>query len=203
MHGFLNETLGVLHFSIHDVPPQVFYRALFAAYFTLSTSQRSNFVLLTPGDYLFDDIVCYLQAIRKPIAKRNFGALSSAAPTGDKISKQNTYKDFSNSLEHINSVLKTWNNDSEWEKMNMVIGVLNENEFLFSNIWKTSCYLVKKQNVIEITDKKDKKKEFSFISNGDLEHNDIIVLGTWDGSTPYSRHPPTPSATPENNIKDI
>ena len=70
----------------------------------------------------------------------------------DKISKQNTYKDFSNSLEHINSVLKTWNNDSEWEKMNMVIGVLNENEFLFSNIWKTSCYLVKKQNVIEITE---------------------------------------------------
>ncbi len=96
----------------------------------------------------------------------------------DKISKQNTYKDFSNSLEHINSVLKTWNNDSEWEKMNMVIWILNDNEFLFSNIGKTSCYLVKQQNVIEITDKKDKKKEFSFISNGDLEHNDIIVIAT-------------------------
>ncbi len=96
----------------------------------------------------------------------------------DRISKQNTYKDFSNALEHINSVLKTWNNDTEWEKMNMVIWVLNDNEFLFSNIWKTSCYLVKKNNVIEITDKKDKKKEFSFISNWDLEHNDIITIAT-------------------------
>lgn len=28
------------------------------------------------------------------------------------------------------------------------------------------------------------------------EHEDISVRGTWEGSTPYSLHPPTPSATP-------
>jgi len=40
----------------------------------------------------------------------------------DKISLKNTYKDFSNTLENINSVLKTWNSDLEDpEEMNMFI----------------------------------------------------------------------------------
>jgi len=95
----------------------------------------------------------------------------------DKISLKNTYKDFSNVLENINSVLKTWNWDLEApEEMNMLIWVLNGKDFLFSNIWKSSCYLVKKNNVIEITDKKEKKREFSYISNWELEHWDIISL---------------------------
>ena len=95
----------------------------------------------------------------------------------DKISLKNTYKDFSNTLENINSVLKTWNSDLEDpEEMNMFIWILNGKDFLFSNIWKSSCYLVKKNNVIEITDKKEKKREFSYISNWELEHWDIITL---------------------------
>jgi len=95
----------------------------------------------------------------------------------DKISSKNTYKDFSSVLENVNSVLKTWNSNlEEVEEMNMLIWVLNEKDFIFSNIWKSSCYLVKKNNIVEITDKKDKKKEFSYISNWELEHKDIIVM---------------------------
>ena len=97
--------------------------------------------------------------------------------TIDRISTKNTYKDFSHSLELINSVLKSWYKDSD-DKIHMVIGILNKNEFLFSNIWNGSCYLIKEKNVIEITDPKDKKKEFSFISNWNLEDGDIISMSS-------------------------
>lgn len=98
--------------------------------------------------------------------------------TIDRISKNNTYKDFSHSLEHVNAALKATNRESEDWKIHMVIGVLNENDFLFSNIWKSSCYLVKKNSVVEITDPKDKKVEFSFISNWELENKDIIIMSS-------------------------
>jgi hypothetical protein len=100
--------------------------------------------------------------------------------TVDRISINNTYKDFSHSLELINAILKAWDNDDDDDNdsMNMIIWVLNKNEFLFSNIWKSSCYLIKKTNVIEITDKRDLKKEFSFISNGTLENKDVITMSS-------------------------
>lgn len=94
----------------------------------------------------------------------------------DWISKTNTYKDFSGILEQINSILNTWNHEWDETKINMIIWVLNNDELLLSNIGKSSCYLVKKNNVIEVTDKKDIKKEFSFISNGSLQNNDIIIF---------------------------
>jgi len=98
--------------------------------------------------------------------------------TIDRISEKNTYKDFSHSLELINSVLKSWYNEENNDKIHMVIWILNKKEFLFSNIWNGSCYLVKENNVIEITDPKDKKKEFSFISNWTLENEDIITMSS-------------------------
>ncbi len=97
--------------------------------------------------------------------------------TIDRISEKNTYKDFSHSLELINTVLKSWYNDSE-DKINMIIWVLNKKEFLFSNIGTASCYLIKENNVIEITDSKDKKKEFSFISNWNLKNEDIVCMAS-------------------------
>jgi len=96
----------------------------------------------------------------------------------DRISKNNTYKDFSHSLEHVNAALKAANIWENWAKIHMVIGVLNDKDFLFSNIWKSSCYLVKENSVVEITDQKDKKKEFSYISNWKLEDKDIITMST-------------------------
>jgi len=98
--------------------------------------------------------------------------------TIDRISEKNTYKDFSHSLELINSVLKSWYNEDNEDRINMVIWILNKKEFLFSNIWNWSCYLVKENNVIEITDIKDRKNEFSFISNWSLENNDIITMSS-------------------------
>ncbi len=98
--------------------------------------------------------------------------------TIDRISEKNTYKDFSHSLELINSVLKSWYKDENEDKIDMIIWVLNKKEFLFSNIWNWSCYLIKEKNIIEITDPKDKKKEFSFISNWTLESEDIISMSS-------------------------
>jgi len=53
----------------------------------------------------------------------------------DKVSKKNTYNDFSIALENINSFINKWSIDSE-EKVNsdIIISILNNNTFLFSNI---------------------------------------------------------------------
>lgn len=98
----------------------------------------------------------------------------------DKISKENTYKDFSISLEKINNVLKLYNSEKKENKyLNILLAVLNDSDFIFSNIWKSSLYLIKDTNeTIEITDKKEDKKEFSYISEWNLEHNDILSLWT-------------------------
>ncbi len=53
----------------------------------------------------------------------------------DKISKEDTYKDFSIALEHINSYLNKWYFDQEEkESIDMIISILNDNNYLFSNI---------------------------------------------------------------------
>jgi ABC-type Na+ efflux pump permease subunit len=56
----------------------------------------------------------------------------------DKISLENTYKDFSIALEKINSVLKEYNKDknekNEKKYLNVLLSVLNKDEFIFSNI---------------------------------------------------------------------
>ena len=54
----------------------------------------------------------------------------------DKISKKNTYNDFSTALENINSFIKTWKQDSKKEiKIDIIIWILNNNNYIFSNIW--------------------------------------------------------------------
>lgn len=96
----------------------------------------------------------------------------------DRISKNNTYKDFSHTLEHINNALNAANRWPDEAKIHMIIWVLNGKDFLFSNIWKSSCYLIKKNNVVEITEQKEKKKEFSYISNWELSNGDIIAMSS-------------------------
>lgn len=100
--------------------------------------------------------------------------------TIDKISKNNAYNDFWVSLENINSFIKTWNKDNEIKpKLDIIIGILNENDYIFSNIWKSSCYLVNKKNeVIELTNKEDNKKDFNFISNWEIKSGEIIISST-------------------------
>jgi hypothetical protein len=98
----------------------------------------------------------------------------------DKITKENDYNDFSLALENINAIIKTW----EWEleekpELDVVIWLLNNNNFIFSNIWNSSCYLINNQNNIsELTNKNDKKEVFSYVSSWELKNGDIIVSST-------------------------
>lgn len=96
----------------------------------------------------------------------------------DKITLENTYTEFSIALENINSFIKTWKLDGDKNlKLDVFIGVLHENNFLFSNIWDSSCYLLKNDNeLLELTSKADKKQEFSFISNWELKSGEIIIM---------------------------
>ncbi len=95
----------------------------------------------------------------------------------NKISKDNAYNDFSVALENLNALIKTWKLDSDKKiKADIIIWILNENSYIFSNIWKSSCYLINKKNeVIELTNNEENKKEFSYVSSWDLSNNEIIV----------------------------
>lgn len=98
----------------------------------------------------------------------------------DKISLQNTYWDFSVSLENINAFIKTWNQDkNEKQKANVFIGILENNNFIFSNIWKASAYLInKKDDLVTLTDVDENKDEFGYISNGSLSNKEFIIIST-------------------------
>jgi len=95
-----------------------------------------------------------------------------------KISRQSTYKDFSLALENTNVVLKSWKQE-EWLiwKLSIIVAVLNDKNLIFSTIWTPSWYLIKRdKEIIEITEKDDNKKEFSFISNWELKWEEIVIL---------------------------
>lgn len=98
----------------------------------------------------------------------------------DKISSEETYNDFGIALENINAFIKTWKTDQEEEDLiDMIIIITNKNELFFSNIGKTSAYLINKNNeVVELTESKERKKEFLFISNGFLANGEIVVSAT-------------------------
>ena len=98
----------------------------------------------------------------------------------DKVSQKNTYTDFSIALESVNSFIKTWEIDTDKKlKLNIIIWILNENNYIFSNIWKSSCYLINNNNeVIELTNKEENKKEFNFVSSWNIWDNEIIVSST-------------------------
>lgn len=96
------------------------------------------------------------------------------------ISKYNTYKDFSNALERINALLKTWQDEKNKIKgLNIFIWILNKSNLTFSNIGRVSGYLIKGDSeLVEIIEKWDIKKEFSFISSGDINDGEVVVLST-------------------------
>jgi len=98
----------------------------------------------------------------------------------DKISKKNAYNDFSIALESINSFIKKWESEPEKEiNLDIIISILNDNTYIFSNIWNSSCYLINSKNeLLELTNKDENKKFFSFLSSWDLFNNDIIISST-------------------------
>ena len=96
----------------------------------------------------------------------------------EKITKKDTYKDFSVVLEKINHILRIYNKENN-NYLNILIAISNDKDFIFSQVWESSLYLIKQQwETIEITDKKTKTKEFNYISEWYLEHNDILVAST-------------------------
>ncbi|MDP2090816.1 MAG: hypothetical protein Q8K30_04430 [Candidatus Gracilibacteria bacterium] len=141
--------------------------------------ERSN-ILIKRNISLDNDLDCFIQISTN---EANFGDLLLNNILDfiiDKISKNNTYNDFSISLESINSFIKKWETDSEKEiKYDIIISILNDNNYIFSTTGKASCYLMNNKNeVIELTNKDDNKKYFSYISSGDVINNDIIVTST-------------------------
>lgn len=98
----------------------------------------------------------------------------------DKVSKNDTYNDFMIALEHLNSYLKTWRLDEEKkDSLDMIIGILNDNTYTFSNVWKSSAYLINKNSeIIELTESWENKEEFSYISEGKLLNWEIVISST-------------------------
>ncbi|MDD3794319.1 MAG: hypothetical protein PHI37_05895 [Candidatus Gracilibacteria bacterium] len=98
----------------------------------------------------------------------------------DKISKNDTYNDFMIALEHLNSYLKTWRIDQEEkDEIDMIIGILNDNNYIFSNIGKSSACLVNRNSeIIELTENGENKEDFSYISEGKLTSGEIVVSST-------------------------
>lgn len=98
----------------------------------------------------------------------------------DKISKTDTYNDFMIALEHLNSYLKTWKQDQEKkDDLDMIIWILNENTYTFSNVWNSSaCLINKNSEVIELTEKWENKEEFSYISEWKLTSWEIVISST-------------------------
>lgn len=100
----------------------------------------------------------------------------------DKISKEETYNDFWIALENINFFLKKWRDDStedEEEELDVIISILNGNNLMFSNIWKSTVYLINRNSeLIELTERNENKKSFLFISNWVLANSEIIISST-------------------------
>lgn len=95
----------------------------------------------------------------------------------DRIDVAHIYDDFSAFLETINSFIKAWHIDSKHQtKSNVMISLLHKKDFLFSSIGQSSCYLINSQKeVIEVTDHKDPKKYFNYVSQWNIENKDIII----------------------------
>ncbi len=98
----------------------------------------------------------------------------------DRIHPKNVYKDFSNALENINAFLGTWKADGEKIKgLHAIIGIYHNKTFLFSSIWKASCYLYNThRDIIEVTERDDTPRNFSFISSGDIADGESLILST-------------------------
>ena len=96
----------------------------------------------------------------------------------DHIDQKNLYKDFSHALENINAFLDTWRTGNEKIKwLNMIVWVLSGHNLVFSTVGAPSCYFINSdREVIEITEREESRKEFGFISSGDVKYGEIIVF---------------------------
>lgn len=96
----------------------------------------------------------------------------------DNVDYKDTYNKFSVTLESINFFIKTLKSkENNLEELNIIIGILEKNNFHFAKIGKASCFLMNsKHEVIEISDRNAKIDTFDYISSGKLSHNDKVIL---------------------------
>ncbi len=94
----------------------------------------------------------------------------------DNIDPKNLYKDFSHALENINGFLDTWRTGGEKIKwLSVVVWVLAKNNLVFSTVGSPSCYFINsQQEVVEITEREESRKEFGFISSWDVKYGEIV-----------------------------
>ncbi len=95
----------------------------------------------------------------------------------DNINQKDTYNKFSVALENINFFIKTLKNDTD--ELNLIIALLEKDNFHFSKIAKASCFLINSKNeFIEVSDKNDKSGSFDYISSWKLTSREKIILSS-------------------------
>jgi hypothetical protein len=129
---------------------------------------------------LDNDLDCYILINAKDKKSSTFTLNTLLDAIIGNISPKETYKDFSRALETVNHVFKMWEKD--WEKMHTMsvfVAIRSKESLVFSTIWTPSGYLIKRDgDVIEITDKNDTKREFSFISSGEIADWEVVIISS-------------------------
>lgn len=93
---------------------------------------------------------------------------------------KNIYDSFSVVLDFLNWFLKSLTMKNERiQDLNISIWILEWNKFHFSKIWNSSIYLVKEDEISEVTQNNPNEKnhlEFSYISSWALKSDDLIIM---------------------------
>ena len=96
----------------------------------------------------------------------------------DNVNSKDTYNKFLVTLESINFFIKTLKNkDENLEKLNVLIWILEKNNFHFSKIWDASVWLINSKNeFLEISDRNTKDLVFDYISSWKISKWDKIIF---------------------------
>lgn len=96
----------------------------------------------------------------------------------DNVTSKDTYNKFLVTLEWINYFINSLKNKNEnLENLNVLIWILEKNNFHFSKIWDASVWLINKKNeFLEISDRKTSLLNFDYISSWKLDKWEKIIL---------------------------
>lgn len=117
-------------------------------------------------------IDCHNQKIINPILNKIVDFII------DNVTSKDTYNKFLVTLEWINYFINSLKNKNEnLENLNILIWILEKNNFHFSKIWESSVWLInKKQEFLEISDRKTSTLNFDYISSWKLDKWEKIIL---------------------------
>lgn len=129
----------------------------------------------------------------------------------DNIDLKDTYNKFSITLESINFFIKTLKTkENEINELNIIIWILEKNNFHFAKVWKASCFLVNYKNeVLELSDRNATSHIFDYISSWRLSYWEKVIISNisiWETLTESDLLDISKLDTPEKinqNIKHI